>query len=244
MSTAKLFTDRLCEISESSVCWYPWEIGTGPQLGQRGANGVTGVGHCSVSAGGVWQGVGQRGSLVWQTGFKLSCPLLKDLQGGADILQGLLGLPHGWNAATLSSKCCGFTSSPQQTRLNAPNNTDYTDNRLAPPWSHCFRVRGSNTSHWHQITTTEIHSLEQPITFDGILNFCYNEGNLRALEENKKLNRKKAEGGFRLLPPAKRSALSKEGTTSFCSWLWILPPSKGPISVFERANRVVWCQQW
>lgn len=32
------------------------------------------------------------------------------------------------------------------------------------------------------------------------------------------------------LPPAIRSAVSSEGTTSFSSWLWILPPSKGPIS--------------
>lgn len=34
-----------------------------------------------------------------------------------------------------------------------------------------------------------------------------------------------------VLPPAIRSAVSSEGTTSFSSLLWILPPSKGPMSV-------------
>lgn len=85
----------LKKISQSSVSWYPGEIGIGPQLGQRGPHGATSVGHGAVGAGGVRQGVGQRGSFVGQTGFKPPRPLLKDLQGGADVLQGLLGLHHG-----------------------------------------------------------------------------------------------------------------------------------------------------
>lgn len=76
------------------VSCYLGEIGIDSQLGQRGTDGVAGVRHGSVGAGGVGQGVGQRGTLSRETGLKSPCPLLKHLQRGADVLQGLFGLPH------------------------------------------------------------------------------------------------------------------------------------------------------
>lgn len=40
--------------------------------------------------------------------------------------------------------------------------------------------------------------------------------------------------GLTGVPPAMRKAVSREGTTSFSSWLWILPPNNGPISIAIR----------
>lgn len=79
----------------SIVHWYPQEVRTDSQLGQRGPDGVAGVRDGAVGAGGVGQGVGQRGALPRQTGLEFPRSLLKHLQRGADVLQGLLGLPHG-----------------------------------------------------------------------------------------------------------------------------------------------------
>lgn len=73
---------------------YPGKICTDSQLGQSGSDCVAGVRHGSVGAGGVREGIGQRGSLPRQTGLELPCPLLKHLQGGADVLQGLFSLTH------------------------------------------------------------------------------------------------------------------------------------------------------
>lgn len=81
---------------ESLVHWYLGEVGIGSQLGQCRAYGVTCVWHSAIGAGRVWQGVGQRGSLICQTGFKFHRSLLQNLQGGADVLQGFLGLSHGY----------------------------------------------------------------------------------------------------------------------------------------------------
>ena len=82
-------------ISDLVICWYLDVVCIEPQLGQPGSDGVAGVRDGSVGAGGVGQGVGQRGPLPRQAGLELPRPVLKHLQGGADVLQGLLGFPHG-----------------------------------------------------------------------------------------------------------------------------------------------------
>lgn len=85
-----------CRVSPSvMLLWYLGEVGVDSQLGQRGPDGVAGVRHSSVGAGGVRQGVGQGGSLGGQPGLQPPRPLLQDLQRGGDALQGLLGLTHG-----------------------------------------------------------------------------------------------------------------------------------------------------
>lgn len=86
---------QIIELLLSNFNWYPGEVSVGSQLGQCGADGVTGVWHSSISAGRVWQGVRQRGPLLRQTGLKFPRPLLENLQRGADTLKGFLGLPHG-----------------------------------------------------------------------------------------------------------------------------------------------------
>lgn len=76
---------------------YLGEVSASSQLGHGAADGVAGVRHGSVSAGGVRQCVGQRRPLVRQAGFKFDRPLLENLQGRADALQSLLGLSHGYS---------------------------------------------------------------------------------------------------------------------------------------------------
>lgn len=134
------------------------------------------------------------------------------------------------------SKRRTFTASPQQTRLNDPNNTDYTDTTTH---SHCWEL--------HPITTTEagpLGGLGPPITFDGILNFCYNEGNLKALEENKKseIERKLKEGpgcflGY-LQPTAVRCP--GRGPPPFAADCGSSRPAKGQYLFFKKSKQGDW----
>lgn len=54
----------ISRVGRSLVLCYPGEVRVGSQLGQRGADGVTGVRHSSVGASRVRQRVGQRGPLL------------------------------------------------------------------------------------------------------------------------------------------------------------------------------------
>lgn len=48
-----LFSYLVSCVRQSLVPWYPGEVSVDSQLGQRGADGVAGVRHSSISAGGV-----------------------------------------------------------------------------------------------------------------------------------------------------------------------------------------------
>ena len=43
----------------------------------------------------------------------------------------------------------------------------------------------------------------------------------------------------RSIPPAMRRAVSRDGITSLSSWLWILPPSTGPMSAKQQGDQTV-----